>query len=257
MKSFSSMRMPAIARQVSAGIAPWDLAELDVPAVADPAQLTPGDRELAETADPEMDAVVGAARREEDFVGALDWRRELEEMLEQEHSERDRLVHEAYERGMAEGRTEAEQREAARLGSALDAVDAALSEIRASGSRWASTLEENVCALAVAVARHILDREIDGDKLAVLSLVRSAVSKFGLAEPLTIRVSGRDYEVLAGAESDEDETAALIAGREVVWVADAAIGVGGCVVEGPDRIVDGRMDTALERVYRRLTQTHA
>jgi flagellar biosynthesis/type III secretory pathway protein FliH len=32
---------------------------------------------------------------------------------------------------------------------------------------------------------------------------------------------------------------------------------GGCVIEGRDRIVDGRVDTALERIYRGLSGHHA
>ena len=45
----------------------------------------------------------------------------------------------------------------------------------------------------------------------------------------------------------------MTAGREVRWIPDASIGRGGCVVEGPERIVDGRLESALERVYRRIT----
>jgi flagellar biosynthesis/type III secretory pathway protein FliH len=41
------------------------------------------------------------------------------------------------------------------------------------------------------------------------------------------------------------------------WVPDARIARGGCVVEGRERIVDGRVDSALERVYRRLAHRHA
>lgn len=44
-------------------------------------------------------------------------------------------------------------------------------------------------------------------------------------------------------------------GREAAWHADPLVEPGGVVVEGRDRIIDGRVDTALERVYRRLTYT--
>ena len=43
--------------------------------------------------------------------------------------------------------------------------------------------------------------------------------------------------------------------RESHWIADHRISTGGCVVEGRDRIIDGRVDTALERAYRRLAYT--
>jgi flagellar biosynthesis/type III secretory pathway protein FliH len=35
-------------------------------------------------------------------------------------------------------------------------------------------------------------------------------------------------------------------------VADPAVGRGGCLVEGRERILDGRLDVALERAYRTL-----
>lgn len=42
-----------------------------------------------------------------------------------------------------------------------------------------------------------------------------------------------------------------------IWVADARVSRGGCMVEGRERIVDGRIETALERVYRRLVHSRA
>ena len=45
--------------------------------------------------------------------------------------------------------------------------------------------------------------------------------------------------------------------REASWQADPMVEPGGCVVEGRDRIIDGRVDAALERVYRRLTYNSA
>jgi flagellar biosynthesis/type III secretory pathway protein FliH len=36
-------------------------------------------------------------------------------------------------------------------------------------------------------------------------------------------------------------------------MADPAISAGGCLIEGHERIVDGRVDAALERLYRRLS----
>jgi len=52
--------------------------------------------------------------------------------------------------------------------------------------------------------------------------------------------------------------AGMISGRrDVSWMADPRIARGGCLVEGSQRIVDGRVDTALERAYRRMARVHA
>ncbi len=53
------------------------------------------------------------------------------------------------------------------------------------------------------------------------------------------------------------ETSPLAARKDVQWLPDPRIAAGGCLIEGRDRIVDGRVDTALERLYRRLTYTGA
>ena len=45
--------------------------------------------------------------------------------------------------------------------------------------------------------------------------------------------------------------------RDVRWVADAHIARGGCLVEGRERIIDGRVDTSLERAYRTMGQVQA
>ena len=49
----------------------------------------------------------------------------------------------------------------------------------------------------------------------------------------------------------DDETTG---GREARWIADEDVVPGGCIVEGPDRIVDGRVDQALERIFWELTR---
>ena len=56
---------------------------------------------------------------------------------------------------------------------------------------------------------------------------------------------------------EADPLRGITGDREARWLPDASIAPGGCVVEGRERIIDGRIDTALERVYRRLTYTNA
>jgi flagellar assembly protein FliH len=162
----------------------------------------------------------------------------------------------AYREGFDAGRVEGEAVEAARLRSAVQAADDVLAELRAGEQRWAGGIEENICALAVAVARHVIGRELREDGAAVADLVRRAVAEFPVDQPLRIRVSPQDHAMICAACGDS-AAAGMLGDRDARWVADAQIGRGGCVVEGRERIVDGRVDTALERLYRRLTYTHA
>lgn len=176
------------------------------------------------------------------------------ERLAEEAAERDRLVQEAYERGMEDGRRIGEEAEAARLRSAVAAAERALAEVREGEERWSGSIEENVCALSVAIARHIMDRELKTDHSVIVELVRRAVKDFPIDQPLRIRINPLDLVAINSLGADEPR---LVAGeRELHWVGDGLIAPGGCVVEGRDRIVDGRVDTAIERLYRRLTYAH-
>ena len=190
-----------------------------------------------------------------DFGGGSEAESQEEARLRVEaaaREEQERLVRESYSRGFEEGRREGEQAEVARLKNAVRAAEAALTEVRENEERWISSIEENICALAVAVARQILDHELQTDPAMVAGLVQRALDEFPVGQPVRIRVHPRDQAVLESRGS-EGRLPSSMGGREVQWLADANLVPGGCLVEGRDRIIDGRVDTALERTYRRLT----
>jgi flagellar assembly protein FliH len=166
--------------------------------------------------------------------------------------EQERLVREAHSRGFEEGRREGEQTEGTRLRNAVRAAELALQEVRENEERWVNSIEENICALAVAVARQIVDQELKSDPALVAGLVSRALEEFPVGQPVRIRIHPRDQAVIE-SRGGEGRLPAAIGGRDVQWLADANLVPGGCLVEGRDRIIDGRIDTALERVYRRLT----
>jgi flagellar assembly protein FliH len=117
-------------------------------------------------------------------------------------------------------------------------------------------LEENIAALAVIVARQIIGREVTLAANLVADLVRRALTEFPIDQSVRIRVHPLDLSVMTLNASTTD--AAPITGpRDASWLADARVARGGCMIEGRDRIVDGRVDTALERAYHRMAQIDA
>lgn len=216
--------------------AEWALEELS----AGPASPGPAPASDLPEPDPEALAAEAVARA---LAGAAE--------------ERDRMVAEAYAQGFEEGRAEGEAAEGARLAGAVRAAEAALDELREGEVRWTGTIEENVCALAVAVARRILERELGDDGEGVAELVRAALSEFPVDQPVRIRVHPADLAVITSLRDGEGKPVSPAGTREAHWMADPQVGRGGCLVEGRERIVDGRVDAALERVYRRLTYTQA
>jgi flagellar assembly protein FliH len=207
--------------------------------------------------DLDVDALDGGDPRDPDVDPAVEAAREAEMLRAAELAEVERRVAEAHRQGYEEGRNEGEIAEAARLRTALEAVEGTLEELRTAGARWEGSIEENVCAVAVAVARHIVGRELRTDPETLADMVRRAVAEFPVDQPIRIRVNPMDLAAITTCTTPAGHPIPIAPDRELSWLADGRIAPGGCVVEGRERIVDGRVDTALERVYRRLTYTHA
>jgi flagellar biosynthesis/type III secretory pathway protein FliH len=169
----------------------------------------------------------------------------------------ERAIDDAYARGMEEGRRAGALAEAARLRQAMSVVTDALESLNADAEKWVGNAEENICALAVAMARQVIGREVVLDKSTLSAMVQQAMGEFPLDQPLTLRVNPQDLQAIHSAFAALGEASPLNLHKEVQWLPDARIASGGCLIEGRDRIVDGRVDTALERLYRRLTYTGA
>lgn len=154
-----------------------------------------------------------------------------------------------YKRGYEEGRLAGERAERVRLRASFEAADEAICQMTANQSKWATAFEDNLCALATAIARHLMERELNADPALLHELVERARQDFKVDAPVKVRVNPGDLAAMTIVA----DAAGFDAHLEH-WAADPTIAPGGCVIEGPDRIVDGRVDTALERVYRRVTQ---
>jgi flagellar biosynthesis/type III secretory pathway protein FliH len=172
------------------------------------------------------------------------------------HFVQQQAVDEAFSQGFDAGRDAGAAAERARLESAHAAVISLLVELREREARWMERLEENIAALAVAVGRQLFDGDLQASPAHTATLVKRALAEFPIDQPVSIRVNPSDLaSITASAVADGGQ---LTVGRaDPLWVPDPRVAPGGCVIEGRDRIVDGRVDVALERVYRRLTATGA
>jgi flagellar biosynthesis/type III secretory pathway protein FliH len=156
-----------------------------------------------------------------------------------------------YARGYEQGFRAGEFAEAARLRSAAGALESALESVEQESARWIANAEEHICALAVTVARHVMGRELAADPRQVLASVRMALGEFPVTEGLRVRLNPMDLQSITTALAGDP--GALGNRGAIRWSADARMAPGGCLIEGQERIVDGRIDVALERLYRRLT----
>lgn len=170
----------------------------------------------------------------------------------------DKEIRDAYNLAFDEGRHEGERAEQARLRTALTAAEESIEILRAGEERWQGMIEENICALSVAIARHIVDREVADNPEVLERLVKRALGEFPIDHPVRVRINPTDMQIIQshGGQVALDALTGTPP-REAHWIPDSRIAPGGTVVEGRDRIIDGRVDTALERVYRRLAYKNA
>jgi flagellar biosynthesis/type III secretory pathway protein FliH len=160
-----------------------------------------------------------------------------------------RIQTDAYARGFAEGEQAARDALDAELSSAMRAITSAAQSVQQGEARWIANAEENIAALAVMVARHIVQREVVVDPSFLHEMVTRALAQYPADQELTVRLHPQDLLACRGVLEQPGGT---VAGRTIRWMADPSIARGGCLTEGRDRIIDGRVDTALERAYRAI-----
>jgi flagellar biosynthesis/type III secretory pathway protein FliH len=228
----------------------FELPEFDAEDLADAAGARDDERAAGRDAAPARDprAQLMELVRAQAEVMARD---ALAEREADEAELRDRLRAEAYAAGVESGRAEAEAAAHEALSSAIEALWIATEEVRGAESRWLAALQDNLAALVSAAARHVIGREVRADDTLVRELAERAVAEFPQDHPVQLRVCPADLDTLRVA------LASVPRSGEVRFTADPRVERGGCLVEGRERIVDGRVDTALERLYRRLSGHHA
>ena len=168
-------------------------------------------------------------------------------------AERTQLEADAYSRGVQDAERAARAAGDARMASALSALGESVASVQLHATRWTANTEENIAALAIAVTRHIVEREVTVDHTIVRDLVQRALSQFPIDQTITVRLHPDDAATCSSAAA-ADATGRV---KDVRWVADPSIIRGGCLVEGRERIIDGRIDTSLERAYRSIGQVQS
>lgn len=164
-------------------------------------------------------------------------------------AERAALIDEHYARGLVDGEKKAAAAAQARMNELQALVIEATGKLAEATNIAPSVLEENIATLAVIVARQIVQREVTFDHDIIADLVRRSLTEFPIDHPVRIRVNPMDLALL----TTNADRSPITGKYEVSWLADPRVSRGGCLIEGRDRIIDGRVDTALERAYRKMS----
>lgn len=103
-------------------------------------------------------------------------------------------------------------------------------------------VEQEVLKLAVKVASKIIGREIERDETVRGEIVLTALRQARQQEMLTVRVNAADLPLVEKMRERIDQFGRA---RYLDFVADQAIGTGGCLIESASGTIDARLETQL------------
>lgn len=159
-------------------------------------------------------------------------------------------LQEAHRAGWMEGHASAMAERAVASEETSMASQAAAVALREVADRLRAEVASTINVLSVAIARHLIEREIAQDPTLLQTLIGRALALAPMSGAVTVRMHPEDLAALnaAGGLLDAPQT-----GIELRWLADREISHGSCVVDGPHGIIDGRIDRALLDIYDQLT----
>jgi len=149
---------------------------------------------------------------------------------------------EAFQQGMEEGQRQA----GAQLEAEFARIARAIEEISGLKPRLRASAERELVALALAIARRILRRELHVDAEAVLGLAKAALEKASLREVTEVRL----HPALAGPV--RAHLARIGAPQSIEVREDPALEPGGVLVETARGTIDASLETQLDEIGRGL-----
>lgn len=156
---------------------------------------------------------------------------------------------ERYRAGFADGLREGKVAAAQQLRPLTAALEQVIDALAIARKALGPDHARSVHAIAMAVAKKIIQREVASDPSIPRSLVEQALGLMPLDAPFEVRLNPQDHEAFS---AELDRLHAQGRNATVEWVADPSLEPGAFVIESPLRIVDGRLDVALRNLYERL-----
>ncbi|HLH41503.1 MAG TPA: FliH/SctL family protein [Bryobacteraceae bacterium] len=150
----------------------------------------------------------------------------------------------SYKQGFAAGEAAGAQRAGAKLEPAVAAFGSMVNELAGLQRRFRAEAEEATVALAVAIARRVLHRELATDPEAILGLVKAAFQRCDARESHRLRISPLDAEMVR----QNREALALPPALEIV--SDAGLMRGSAIFETSRGELDASVGTQLAEIER-------
>jgi len=150
----------------------------------------------------------------------------------------------AYRQAYQEGQAAAGREAAAQLEAMNLRLSRSIEELAGLRQRFRHEAEEDVVALAIAIARRILHRELTVAPEALLGLVKAALEKIELREVNRVRVSRGDAPMVAQFLEQ------MGLPRPIEVIADPGLQRGAAILESSRGALDASVETQLAEIER-------
>ncbi|MBI5083941.1 MAG: hypothetical protein HZB13_05015 [Acidobacteria bacterium] len=184
----------------------------------------------------------GAAAREAARPSQSAAQREIAAVEQSQETER--RIREEGERAFRRGEAAGRQAAASELEAALVRLARSVEALAGCRARYCRDAERDVVAMALAVAKRILRREVQIDSGALLGLVRAAFDSASMRDVTEVRV----HPSFAAALTSH--LAAIGAPQSITVKADATLEQGAVLVETTHGTIDASAETQLDEIGR-------
>lgn len=137
-----------------------------------------------------------------------------------------------------------------RMETAGQALAAAAIQLAGEHDRWLARWENDAVALALAIAKRIVDREISVNPEALQGALRETLSMIGRSTQVQIFLNERDAETLALTPAELAALAPNVGSISVV--ADRELPPGSCRLRSENGTIDASLQTQLDRIAQEL-----
>ena len=162
----------------------------------------------------------------------------------QPQADADQKLQAAYAQGHRDGIGAAQKEAEAQVRAVIERLARSVEEITGMRQRLRHEAEEDVIALAIAIARRVLHREITMDPGALLGLAKAALEKVDARELHRVRVHAGSAAML------QEFLEKIGVPRRVEVVADPALERGAVVLETGRGMLDASVETQLVEIER-------
>jgi flagellar assembly protein FliH len=169
-------------------------------------------------------------------------RDEPTELESQSRARAEAIFAEARAQGLAAGRAEIDAR-LAEVDARIARLDAVLQGLARPLAELDDEVERQLTALAVAIARQLVRRELKSDPSQVIAVIREAVGRLpAAARDVRVHLHPEDAAVV------RERLAATTADRAWTVVDDPILARGGCVVRTDSSQIDARLESRIAQI---------